>query len=344
MIRYRDSQTELTVDMIRSRVSDLDIFLRYCPGFRKVGVKFHSPFRKDPSPSAVVSQSIRFPGRLHFTDFGMREHSYDSIHFVQAITGSSFTEALRMIDRDMMLGLLGGSLAPEVIPPGQTMRKRSQIQVRIRPFERRDRWYWDQYLLSESDLRRFGVHPISHFWLNAIRHDAEKLAYVYSGTSPRLKLYSPMSKDVKWLSNTTAADIHGWRQLPRNGPLMAITSSLKDAMCLWAIGVPAIAMQTEAIIPSIPVIGHLRRRFKDIIVVYDNDLYSKDNPGQMYARTLCMEHYLLNVCLPDGPYKDVAELLEAEGPIITRRIILDEYRKKKEEEQVRQQAEEGLPF
>lgn len=339
MFVSRDSDTVLSSEEILSRVSEIDIFRRYCPGFVKIRKKFRSPLRNDPRPSVTID-AIGRDGHLRYTDYGHTGHSFNVFGFVMELYGISFREALHRVDSDFGLGLSGGIVAPVLLHRQVHEKPPTSIQVRTRQIEGRDLSYWGQFCLYKEDIIAAGVIPITHYWINGYRFEADRLAYVYTTNAPSLKIYSPLSEDAKWWSNTSNKDVQLWHMLPKKGRRVIIASSLKDALCLIAIGVPAIALSAESVKPSLKLIEDLRRRFSEVVVLYDNDPTEK-NPGQRYASTICAEFNLRNIRLPDHPIlKDVADWMEAEGPVNLRRLIDEEDKK----EQVREPSEGEIPF
>ena len=335
MIQYRDSIAELTPASIRQRVHDLDIFLRYCPGFKRPGLKFRSPFRKDPTPSAIISPSTSRPGIYWYTDFGERAHSFDSISFVMMLYGMTFREAMLRIDIDFGLGLSGGAplSSPSVFSPSSfRQRNPCNIQVRFRQWRSVDTIYWEQFLLTKKDVLDARIRPIDYYWINTTRINAPELCYVFLENAPRLKIYSPLDLEAKWWSSTTAEDLQGIRGLPTSGDRLVITSSLKDVLCLRALGFHSMAPQSESVKMSEKVISHLRRRFSKIQVLFDND-----PGGHKGSAQLCQAHGLTDIRLPDGKFKDVAEMIEVEGPYRTRLAII---RASDEKDQIQIQVRE----
>jgi hypothetical protein len=47
-------------------------------------------------------------------------------------------------------------------------------------------------------------------------------------------------------------------------------------MCLYELGISAVALQSESMMPPEKLIAFLKRKFDKVKVLYDND-YTKDN-------------------------------------------------------------------
>ena len=160
-------------------------------------------------------------------------------------------------------------------------------------------------------LIKFAVSPISHYWINESRFSCN-LSYAYK-LGNKYKIYSPYD-EVKWMSNTNSKQIQGYDQLPKQADCCIITSSLKDVMCLFEQGIPAVAMQSEMYMPERKTIEELKERFKKVAVLYDNDFTNPNNPGQTMAAKICSEYRLNNIYIPeDYQVKDVSDYIAKFG-------------------------------
>ena len=313
MIKSRNSEDHLSRDMILSRIRDIDIFTYYCPNFKEIGVKFCSPLREDTRPSVTITN---YNGRLLYKDYGYPDHSFDCFSFVMHMYNCKFYEALCVIDndfglnlafnklhRDFTRGYLGSMSTKSVYNKPVVV-----IQKKSRPWSKKDADFWSQYLISKKTLIKFAVSPISHYWINDNRFTCN-LSYAYK-LGGKYKIYSPYD-EVKWMSNTNSKQIQGYDQLPKQGDLCIITSSLKDVMCLFEMGIPAIAMQSEMQLPLCNTIDTLKKRFKQVAVFYDNDFTNPNNPGQTMAKKICKEYYpMSNILIPDDyGVKDLSDYI-----------------------------------
>jgi len=60
--------------------------------------------------------------------------------------------------------------------------------------------------------------------------------------------------------------------LPKEGgEYIVITKSLKDVMCLYEFGIPAIAPCSENLFLTESQYEKIKKKFKRILVLYDND-------------------------------------------------------------------------
>ena len=321
MIKSRSSDDVLTPDRVLSKIREVDIFAYYCNSFKELGRPFCSELRQDKKPNVYI---ILWKGRLLYKDFACPEHKFDCFGYVMAAYNVSFYSALRIIDNDFGLNL--ASNKEEMAFTKGYLGYRSNIKIedkkvtiikkKSRPWKRKDADFWSQYLISKKTLTKFAVSPISHYWINDSRFTC-KLSHAYK-IGRKYKIYSPY-EEVKWMSNTNSKQIQGYDQLPNKGDLCIIASSLKDVMCLFEMGISAVAMQSEMQLPLRSTIEELKQRFKQVAVFYDNDFTNPNNPGQTMAKKICKEYYpMKNIVIPDvyqlkDPSDYVAHFKQTEG-------------------------------
>ena len=127
---------------------------------------------------------------------------------------------------------------------------------------------------------------------------------------------------MKWLSKHDSSVWDLWKQAfmyadMKSDENVIITSSRKDAMCLWYnLKVPAMSMQGEGYLPKPHVMQQVVDRFRHVYLWYDNDFKHKDdNPGQDNAKKLIdMYPSLRNICIPSElRCKDPSDLVKAFG-------------------------------
>lgn len=302
MIKSRQSEDHLSKDMILSRIREIDIFSYYCPSFKELGVKFCSELRDDKSPSVSI---IIWQNRLLYKDFGHPEHTFDCFSYIMKKYNCSFYDALRVVDNDFGLNLssfkdtIGFSMG---VPATRTTKKVEQkrvviIRKRRRKWMRKDQEFWSQFFITKTTLIKFAVCPITHYWINENRFSCD-LSYAYK-IGKKYKIYSPY-EDTKWISNTTRRHVQGYVQLPDRHDICVVTSSLKDVMSLYELGIPAIALQSEMQMPDKALVHELQERFGAIALFYDNDFDNVNNPGQTMANKIIREFpNFVNIVLPE---------------------------------------------
>ena len=76
----RSSDDHLHTDVILGKITEYDIFMYYCPSFKKLNKKFCSELREDKTPSASI---INWSGNLLYKDFGYPDHTFNCFSYVQ---------------------------------------------------------------------------------------------------------------------------------------------------------------------------------------------------------------------------------------------------------------------
>jgi hypothetical protein len=327
-IRSRKSEDHLHTDVILSKITEYDIFMYYCPSFKKFGKKFCSELRSDKNPTAHI---ISWNNKLLYKDFGNSEHTFDCFDYVKEKYSCSFTSALRIIDCDFNLGLSArkeaiqftmGCMAYRQKSPALQLHKPVIIRKKKRNWNNEDANFWRKYLISKKILTIFAVEPINYYWVNENRFSCKSITYAFKFNN-RYKIYSPYEDKNKWLSNTKKTDIQGYSQLPDKGNKLIITSSLKDVMCLYVAGYNAIALQSEMQMPEEKLISELRNRFNTIEILYDNDFDKVNNPGQTMAKKICNLYGFNNICIPDEfGCKDPSDLVKHIGNLNELKTLL----------------------
>lgn len=269
---------ELTVKNILSRISEYDIFKTYCTNFQQIDKLFLSELRNDHRPTCKIFVNPR-ENNLMYTDFAAE--SYNCFGYVQAKYGVGFNDALNIINRDFNLGLHITWSKKEVIT--NTIAKQlnvkqvkntvNKISKKKRNWLQEDIYYWIQYNISTNTLEYFEVQALEYYWINYNRFKCDTITYSYEFGSGFRDIYSPLDLDRKWPCSNTKADkhIYGLKQLPKNGDLLFIVSSLKEVMFLYELGINAIAPQSESTFISENILDNLKTRFKEIIILFDFD-------------------------------------------------------------------------
>ena len=313
MIQSRRSGELLDKETILDKVSEYQIFKYYCTHFEEPDKKFKSDLREDKTPTVSISM---LGGRLRYKDFGCPEHSFDCFGYIAYKHNTDFYGALIHIDGVFGLGLSAGVRLNRTIrkvDPRIKEKTRSEIQVRIRELDWRDDRYWDQFGIDRRILRIFNVQPITHYWINEQRFSCDSISYRYRFDCG-YKIYRPLERDFKWSSNVGAECLQGYQQLPRSGRTVFLTSSLKDVMCMAVLGYPSFALQSEMFMPREETISKVKTRFKEIVVLYDNDFDNPRNPGQTMAVKICEKYGLDNIVIPSYyRSKDISDLIKDHG-------------------------------
>ena len=297
-------------------ISDADLVALYL-GIYKVPCLIPSPLRKDDKPSFGLYS--RDGIKIYWKDFATKERGgiYD---LLCKMWNCDYTTALSIVERDIIKSnkradkLLYNSNKLFAISKKSNVRKSdSELKCKIREWKDYDLEYWQSYGVPLSFLKYAEVYPISHkivcFGDKEYVFGADKYAYAFVERKEgkiTIKIYQPFNKQgYKWSNKHDKTVVSLWTKIPKEGNKLVICSSLKDALCLWAnTGIPALATQGEGYSMSKTAINELKKRYKQIYILFDND-----KPGLQDGEKLSKETGFTNLVLPyfEGG-KDVSDL------------------------------------
>jgi hypothetical protein len=296
---FSKGQITVSLEDILHYITEGEIAAYYL-GINAVPCVINSPLREDRHPSlGVYSPDGK---KIHYTDFATNE-SGSIFDLLSKMWNLSFNDVLVRIYKECLYTKSNIKIHKNVDRLNISVGKSSSdLQCKVREWRNYDVDYWEQYGISIKWLKYAEVYPISHKIIikNKCKYvlNADKLAYAYVEHKEgkiTLKIYQPYNKNgYKWSNKHDKSVISLWTKVPATGINICICSSLKDALCLWAnTGIPSIAIQGEAYKMSNTAINELKRRFKYIFILLDND-----EPGIRDAEQLSKETGFINVVLP----------------------------------------------
>lgn len=276
---------------------DDEVLLRHYLGIKKIPCLINSPLRTDKNPSFSIYYNRNH--RIAFYDFSTLEKG-NIYELLSKMWQCDFHETVTKIYQD--LPKMNVILNPnKVTHKYKSKTVNSNIGVKVRKWKDYDFEFWNSFGISKEWLEFGNVYPISHIFIDDRCFPAEKYAYVYvefKDNKPTYKIYQPLSTRYKWMNNHDSSVWDLWEQLPKNGEKLIITSSRKDALCLWAnLGIPSCCLQAETNLPKEHVVNQLIDRFEKIYLLYDNDFGKPRNTGQENAKQLCEKYNFINVCI-----------------------------------------------
>lgn len=300
------------LENIYSKVSDLDILHHYF-GITHVPCMINSPLRRDNNPS--LSFYSKDGIEVLWTDFSTKEGG-DIIHLMSKYWGESYADTVKHLWEDLPK-ITNISGYTQLSKKRYIVKKTNVIlKCKVREWKDYDLEFWNSFGISKKWLEYADVYPISHKII--IKNDekfvfsADKYAYAYvefKDKKTTLKIYQPFNtKGFKWSNNHDRSVISLWTKVPANGLMICICASLKDALCLWAnTGIPSIAVQGEGYSMSDTAINELKRRYKNIYILFDND-----EAGLIDGEKLSESTGFINVVLPKiNNAKDISDLYKS---------------------------------
>lgn len=313
----------ITYEDVRRVTDDYSVAARYL-GITRIPCLLISPLRKDSKPSLSI---FEIPGTdtLMYHDFGTGDKG-TLYHLLSELWNISLSQVFRRILKDYPIRTMlikGHGKSHKTVS--------SELKVRVREWKPWDIEYWGSYGINEQWLRFGDIHPISHIFIDKGDQScviaADKYAYAYverKDNKPTLKIYQPFSKEFKWMSKHDSSTWDLWTKIPENGDNLIITSSRKDALCIWAnTGIPSLSLQGEGYIPKRHVVESLKERFTNIFILYDNDYMNSPNNGRIYGERISREFNLIQIEIPEEyKSKDSSDLYKNWGKDIMKSVIL----------------------
>ena len=308
-------------------ITEDDILYHYF-GISKLPCLINSPLRKDEKPSFSIFKSNNL--RIRFKDFASGDEG-GIIDMLMLYWNVTFKVCLSRIYKDLpSMGISG--LRSKVHYRKSSYNGHSIITCTVRNWRKHDLEYWGSYGISLKWLKFGEVYPISSIIINKNNNQftipAEKYAYVYVERKDNiisLKIYQPLSTSHKWSNSNNSSVWNLWRQLPANGDKLIITSSRKDALCLWEnTGIPATSLQGEGYLPKSHVVKQLTDRFENIYVLYDNDFNCDTNHGREFGKKLADTYGFKQIEIPlEYKSKDPSDLYHNHGKEVFIKCIKD---------------------
>jgi len=195
-----------------------------------------------------------------------------------------------------------------------TLSKWELDYIHPRNWNTDDANYWLSYGIGKSMLELYNVKPLEFYTIskdengsiNNLKIEAKYIyAYCDSDYKP-YKIYQPFNKTHKF--HKVKSHIQGLDQLSYKNPYLVICSSLKDAMCLKGFGynIDVIAPDSENSIIKPYIIDNLKKKYKKIITLFDND-EAGQKAIEKYADTYNINGTVLNLS------KDVSDSVKTYG-------------------------------
>lgn len=269
-------EPKITREFLLSRANQETYMSHYLGIPVKKGL-YTNPLRNDTH--VTCSFFTGKSGTLYFKDFATGEClSFENV--VMKKYDCDYHQALKIIATDF--GYIKGNTAiPATIKaqPKFVDNISTIIQVQIKKYTDAELKWWLSYGITEPILNKFKVYSCNTIFLNGnICAQSAQHCPIYGyyfGKKENIeqwRIYFPKRKDFRFLGNVSTKTIQGYKQLPKTGKLLIITKSMKDVMCLYSLGLTAIAPNSETQFVEDKVLDELRARFTYIAVLYDNDL------------------------------------------------------------------------
>lgn len=271
--------------------------------------KVKNPFRTDNNADC----NFYYTGtdKLQFKDYAHPEFDGDCFKIARLANGlddspESFRTVLEIIDKDFNLKLAPKSFNTSLFPNIDNnfssntkifnisdYKKDLVFKREIFPkYLKNDIDYWKDYGISEKTLELFKVKTTYRLWTGlassptifTYRKDNPMYSWYFDIISPSgyiygdkgLQAYRPKArKEDKFRLHLerNGKGILGFAQVPAEGKVLFITSSLKDVMLFYELGYPAIAPIGEGNLSvfDTEILKYLFQNYERIIINFDND-------------------------------------------------------------------------
>lgn len=318
-------QPKITKELILSRFSEEQLMEYYLHIPVKKGL-FRSPLRRDKQPTCSFYRNKS--GTLIFKDFATGQH-LNIFDVVQSIFKCDYFEALRIIANDFGIvrdNALHKNPGKINLNPIKIKDKEiSKIQIEVQEFTDSELKWWGKYGISKDILKRFDVYSCKHVFLNdQLFAESQQHCPIFGYYGKKYqglelwRCYFPKRTSFRFITNWPSKKIQGYDQLPKKGKLLVITKSMKDSMCLYSCGITACAPNSENLFIPDKVLGDLKNRFENIVVLYDND-----RPGLYNMAKIRKEHPELTYVFIPKRYgsKDISDFYKDHGRKETLNLI-----------------------
>ena len=314
-------QLPLRPERLLEKISEYDIFRYYMPRSDwQINVVTFSPFRNERNPSFLIGNKH---GRLTFIDFGDTSKRGSCFDFVRLLFNVDLKEALEMIDRDLGLGMTRTTntqeykrIVSEYKQPIVRVKQYTNIQVTVKRFTNEELAYWNQYHISEDELKANNVYSVSKVYLNKQLFPAPldelRFGYLYDD---RWKIYRPHAKDKrsKWVPNNVPITAMDGKEDIKLCDVAFINKSKKDYMVMKKLFPCSCAVQNEGLGCFSPEnVEYIKSNSASQILSFDSDVTGVENSQQI---TQMFDFGYCNVprkYLSEG-IKDWADLAKAHG-------------------------------
>lgn len=320
-------KSSFTLDDVLRVASEAQI-VSYYLGILKVPCIINSPLRQDRHPSFGLYSPNGT--EINYIDFSTRDRG-TIFTLLKNMWNLDYPEVFKRICQDFSKfnskATVVKSSKCDITSQGSSAN--IDMKCKVREWKDYDLEYWASYGITLPWLKYANVYPISHKIIvkdgKEFVFGADKYAYAYvefKEGKTTLKIYQPFNKrGFKWANKHDRSVISLWTKVPKTGDKIVVCSSLKDALCLWAnTSIPAIAIQGEGYGISNTAINELKRRYKEVYILLDND-----EAGLRDGEKLSASTGFINLVLPNiNGAKDVSDLYKSlENKKYFKNIILN---------------------
>lgn len=273
-------EPNITKELLLSRNSE-ETYMEHYLGLPVKKGLWISPLRNDKRPTASFYRNKK--GDLIFHDFG-EPFSGNFISVVMRLFNCSYYKALKIIANDFgIIKLNNYEVHPTKIEYTNTKFTETgsscYIQIEKKDFSKEELEWWNNFGISEKTLKKYKVFSCNSVFLNGnyfASSSSNNYIFGYYGGKKDDKelwrIYMPMRKSYRFLSNWNSILIQGSKQLPKSDDRCIIVKSLKDVMTLYEYGFTACSPNSETTMITQSQYSRLQNKYKNLFVFFDNDM------------------------------------------------------------------------
>ena len=336
----------ITKENILAKVNSYDILNHYLIPFHKEnkligGKNISNPFlpEKQDTPSFNIFPAMG-TSEWRYNDFATGD-SGSCFDLVMKLNNLSFPEALAAINADMNLFLDSNTSTTvsiqskpieqvKVISELDKMKPAKRFTITKREYNTHDWEFWEKFKINKQTLDKFNVVALASY--SAFNKEGKpyeikafggRLMYAYDN-GDWTKIYKPFDEKkykFQFLGIKETNYIFGWKHLPEKDDLVFITGGEKDVLTLVSNGFNAITLNSETANLQDETAEELKERFKNVIVLYDND-----PTGVKQSKHLSSLYKIHRLQLPKiaNNGKDISDYFAQNGTIEHLQTLIDE--------------------
>lgn len=274
---FSSLQPTITKDFIFSKGVNQESIMQHYTGHDVNSKKlFTSVLRSDKHVTCSYYKSKS--GILYMHDFATNEH-INCFEVVMRLYNCNYYQALEIIAKDFRLIEGSSKPQPKIIKDVLKETCSAKIQVQIKDFTDKELEWWKSFGISKSLLKKYHVFSIQYVFLNGeLKFTSSEQCPIYGyyfgkdkNKEEKWKIYFPTKSSYRFIGNLTQKILQGYKQLNKTSDVLIINKSMKDTMACRALGFDSVSPNSETTFPNEKQIDEFKKRFKHIIVMFDND-------------------------------------------------------------------------
>lgn len=276
-----------------------------------LNTRYTNPFRVDRKPGCNFQVGYKRKGYV-FADFAVRKF-YDIFQIVSLTLGLDYRAAILHLLEDE-------ELYQGVSKVAQSEKRTEVKQCRYALFNNFASDYFYAGGITQETLEFFDASCAKYFEIDGEMQcwvDTNPL-FLYRFDNTFLQCYRPLTKAKnKFRTNVNNGQLLNLNRLsyyPKD--TLIITKSYKDIMVLHECGYPAVMTVGEATKPDRNIMDWLYLEYRDIVVIYDNDVVGKQSSEELCA----LFPFLTSIEMPAGT-KDCFEFSSKYGITPLKRFL-----------------------